>query len=502
VRTALGASSGALAAGGVLEALLVALVGAAAGIAVAAAAVAAVPALAPGAFPRSDRVALDAGVAIFAVGLSVSVALLSGAREAWRRSRVHPWEALIHARGATAEGGSARRLLLALEVALSTVLVTGAALLLQSLGNLRRTPLGFEPAGVVTGDIVLPEERYKTPEQITAFFEGVRAAAKALPGVVEAGWTTTVPFWNPAGTIDVEVESTAPGQAPVPNVSFEAVSPGLLRAVGTPLLEGRDISDADREGAPPVALVNRAFQERFWREGSAVGRRVRLTGGSGTRPWITIVGMTEDARDQAIAVAPRPRISIPFRQLPEAAGRPSHYLSLMVRSSGDAGTLVRPLRAVVAAADPEVPLGAARTLSSEVHSAFRRPRLASRMTGAFAASALVLILVGLYGLLASSVARRFREIGIRVALGAPRRSVLRLVLREALLPVGAGLAAGFAGSAGAARLLHGLLHGVGTVDVVSLGAAAVAILLTAAASAVIPAARALRTDPAIVLRIE
>jgi predicted permease len=372
---------------------------------------------------------------------------------------------------------------------------------LQSLGNLRRTPLGFDDAGVLTGDIVLPEERYRTPEQIVAFFEGVRADVKALPGVVEAGWTTTVPFWNPAGTTDVEVESITPDRDRAPIVTFEAVSPGLLRAVGTRLLSGRDLSDSDREGTPPVALVNRAFQERFWKDGSALGRRFRLTGG-GARPWITIVGVTENARDQAITAAPRPRVTIPYRQLPETAGRPSRYLSIMVRTGGDAASLIRPVRDAVGAADREVPLGAARALSSEVHSAFGRPRLASRLTACFAAAALALVLVGLYGLLASSVARRFREIGIRVALGASRRAVLRQTLREALVPVAAGLAAGIAGSAGAARLLRGMLHGVGALDPTSLLVAAAVVLLTAAASSAIPAARALRVDPATILRLE
>jgi predicted permease len=500
VRTALGATARHLAAQGALESLAVALLGAAAGISFAAAAVAAVPALAPGAFPRSDRVSLDLGVFLFALLLSLAVALVVGARETWRRRRRDPWETLVDVRAASARGGP-RGALLAIEVAISTVLVAGAALFLQSLSNLRAAPLGFSPGGVVTGDIVLPQERYATDAQVALFFEDVLARAISLPGVAAAGWTTTVPFWNPAGTVDVEIESVDVRDGPAPIVAFEAIGPGLLSAVGTAVLEGRDVAETDREGRPLVALVNRAFAQRFFPGASPLDRRIRLTGG-GARPWLTIVGVVENARDQRISQDPRPRLSVPFRQMPEAAGRPTRYLSLMVRARGDAEALIRPLRAAVAETDPEVPLGAARALSSEVRSALARPTLAARLTGAFAAAALLLVLAGLYGLMASAVARRFREIGIRMALGAPRRSVVRLIVRDGLAPVLAGLAAGLAGAAVAARLARSLLFGVGAIDAVSLGAAVLAILATAAVSSALPAWRALRVDPAITLRRE
>ncbi len=499
VRSALGASPGRLAAHGLLEAVAVAAFAVAAGLALAGAAVGAVPSLAPGAFPRSDRVALDPGVVAFAIVLALAVALVAGARESRRQRRRSPWEALVAGRTATGSAGGATRLLLALEVALSTVLVAGSALLLQSHGNLRRTPLGFEPAGVVTGDIVLPEERYRETAEIFAFFEQVRERARRLPGVEHVGWTTTVPFWNPAAVAGVEIESGTPAPGSAPVATLEAIGPGLVKAVGTPLLRGRDVEETDREGAPLIAMVNRAFEQRFWPEGSALGHRVRLPG-EGSRPWLTIVGVLENARDQAVSEAPRPRISIPVRQLPEAVGRPPRYLSLMARVRGDAAALIGPLRAVVASVDGEVPLGAARPLASEVRSALSRPRLAARLTSAFAVGALFLVLAGLYGLLSSSVTRRFREIGIRLALGASRRAVLRLVFRDGLAPVAAGLAAGVAGAAGAERLVRSLLYGVEGTNPVSLLAAVTAILGAALVSAALPALRALRVDPAITLR--
>jgi predicted permease len=500
VRSALGATPRRLAANGLLEAMAVASIGALAGLALAGAAIAAVPALAPGVFPRSDRIAMDWGVAAFAFALALAVALAVGGREGRRQRNLS--EELAAGRRATGSSrGAPHRFLLALEIALSTVLVAGAAMLLQSLGNLRAAPIGFEPAGVATGDIVLPEQRYGNATEIFRFFEQVRERVGRIPGVEQVGWTTTVPFWNPAGTREIEIEPVGRDSRPKAIVAFDAIGPGLIGAMGTPLLGGRDVEETDREGAPPVALVNRAFEQRFWPGGSALGRRVRLPG-KDSRNWVTIVGVLENVRDQSVSEPPRARISIPFRQLPDVGGEPSRYLSVMARTRTDAASLVGPLRAAVAAVDAEVPLGAARTLASEVRSALSRPRLAARLTSAFAAAALLLVLAGLYGLMSASVARRFREIGIRLALGASRRAVIGLVFRDGLAPVVLGVAAGAAGAAAVSRLLRTLLYDVGTADPASLLAAVAGILGVALLSSALPVSRAFRADPAATMRQE
>jgi predicted permease len=322
----------------------------------------------------------------------------------------------------------------------------------------------------------------------------------ARPGVEKVALSTTVPYWNPAGRAAFQVESRPDPGDQRPVAGWQAVSPGFFATAGTRLLEGRDFEDADREGAHPVAIVNRTLARSVF-GGRAIGQRVRLTDAT-ARPWLEIVGVVEDVRDEAADRSPRGHVYVPFRQMPAAMGRPARYMALFVRTPGKPASLVPGLRATLATLDSDLPLASVRALDDRLAQSSARYRFATVLLLLLAAVAVGLAAVGIFAVLLYAVGRRRREIAIRMALGARATRVLQTVVAEGVVTTAAGLVLGSALAFGLTRYLGSLLYEVSPTDPSAFFGAVMGLGIAAAVATWLPARRALRVDPALVLRGE
>jgi putative ABC transport system permease protein len=325
-----------------------------------------------------------------------------------------------------------------------------------------------------------------------------RAAAQG--SLRKVGLSTTVPYWNPAGRAAFEVESRPHSGEQRPVAAWQAISPGFFPTAGTRLLEGRDFVDADRESAYPVAIVNRALARTVF-EGRAIGQRIRLAD-PGARAWLEIVGVVEDVRDEAADRAPRGHVYVPYRQAADAMGRPARYMALFVRTAGKPTALVPDLRATLASLDPDLPLASVRALDDRLAQSSARYRFATVLLLLLAAVAVGLAAVGIFAVLLYTVGRRRREIAIRMALGARATRVLQTVVGEGLLTTGAGLVLGSAIAFALTRYLDSVLFEVSPTDPAAFLSAVAGLAVAATVAAWLPARRALRVDPALVLRGE
>jgi putative ABC transport system permease protein len=454
-------------------------------------------ALAPANLPRLERVSVDRGVVAFALGGALLTPLVFGLLPALRVSR--DAVAGFPGRGSTLAARGTRRLLIATEVALAAALLAASGLLVKSFARLTRVDPGFDAAKLITGDLVLSAARYREDAAVFAFFEAVRERVASLPGVEAAALSTTVPYWNPAGRAAFDVESRPDAQRRQPVAALQAASPGLIATAGIELLEGRDFTSRDREDAPPVALVNRTLAEGVL-GGRALGRRLRL-GDSTPRPWLEVVGVVEDVRDEAGDRPARGQIYVPFRQLPAATGRTARYMALVVRSEAPRAVLPA-VREALAGLDPDLPMASARTLDDRLAQSNARYRFATVLVGVLAACALTMAASGVFAVLLYSVGRRRREIAIRMAVGARAPQVVRALVGEGLATSAAGLVIGALAALGLTRSLESVLFEVSPADPAGFAAAGLGLLAAALVASWLPSRRALCVDPAIVLRSE
>lgn len=483
------------------ESLLLGLAAGALGLALAYLALPPILALAPVNLPRLERVTIDGAVVAFAAAAALVTPLVFGLAPAWRASRDADSASLrLGGRGATRASRGTRRVLIAGEVALAMALLAACGLLLKSFARLTRVDPGFDATKVIAGDLVLPPARYPDTTAMLNFFDRVRARIAALPGVEAAGLSTTVPFWNPAGRAAFEVDSATGTDGRSPVAAWQAISPRLLPTAGIELIEGRDFTDADREGAAPVALVNRTLADGVL-GGRAIGRRVKLSEAA-PRPWLEVVGVVEDVRDEAADRPARGQIYVPYRQMPAATGRPARYMALMVRTAGRPTAVLPGVRDALAKLDPELPLASVRALEDRLAQSTARYRFATILLGLLAAGACILSMVGVFAVLLYTVGRRSREIAIRVAVGARSTQVLRAVVGEGLATASAGLAVGGAVALGLTRYLDSVLYEVSPTDPSAFAGAVVGLGAAAVLAAWLPARRALSVDPAVVLRSE
>jgi predicted permease len=500
LRSALGAARARLVRQVLAESLLVGLGAGALGLALAWAAVPAILALAPANLPRLERVAIDLRVVVFALGGGLVTPLLFGLPPALRASR-DAVAAGVHAggRGGTLGGRGTRRTLIAAEVALAAALLAASGLLLKSFARLTLVDPGFDAARLITGDLVLSAARYRDDAAVFAFFDAVRERVASLAGVEGAALSTTVPYWNPAGRAAFEVESRPDTERQPPVAAFQAASPGLLRTAGIDLVEGRDFTNEDREGAPPVALVNRTLAEGVL-GGEAVGRRLKLADTT-PRPWLEVVGVVADVRDEAGDRQPRGQIYVPFRQMPAATGRAARYMALVVRAETPMAVLPA-VRKALAELDPELPMASVRALDDRLAQSNARYRFATVLLSVLAAAALALATIGVFAVLLYTVGRRRREIAIRMAVGAGAPQVVRAVVGEGLATAAVGLALGAAVALGLTRYLGSVLYEVTPTDPAGFAAAGLGLGTAALVASWLPARRALGVDPAVVLRSE
>jgi predicted permease len=438
-------------------------------------------------------------VVVAATGLT---ALAAGSVPALRASRLGPGRVLEGRRGATGVRlGRLGKGLVVAQIALSCALLVGTGLLLESVRRLHAHDFGEDPKGVWVASVT-PSAEIAEPAGWLRLYDALRARVEAIPGTEAAAWTSHLPSGRtPLAEVEIEKAPAAPDRGG-PSVRLSVVGPGYFHALGRPLLQGRDFEARDREGAEPVALVNRAFAERHL-GGDAVGRRIRFVGrGEAPGPWKLVVGVTPDLFldwsyfEDRIGPGRPAGVYLPLAQSP-APG-----MTLLVRSSRRAGELTPEVRAVLAGLGPGVPLLDARTLAGAIADATGRFRTVQTLLGASAAIALVLAGLGLFGVLAFTVGERLRELGIRSALGARRADLAGLVARSAGAQVGLGLLAGLGLAGLLAHSLESLLFEVEAWEPrVFLGAVAV-LAVVAAIACVGPLRRAARLDPAEVLRGE
>jgi len=388
-------------------------------------------------------------------------------------------------------------ILVAAQIAVSLVLLVGAGLFARSLFNLQQQPLGFDRDRVLLARLNPRLAGYK-PNDVAVLYRKVYDRLRALPGVANATLASYSPFSGSTSKEGVAVEGYAakPGENPDTEIVF--VAPSFAETLGIAVVEGRTIGSADAAGAPLVTMVNEAFVRRYLSGTKAVGRRFQLGDGPDARSF-EIVGVLRDARFHN---ARDPVEPIAFLALLQDASQFALSAEVAVRTAGDPAAAANELRRAIGDVDRNLPVNDPRPLGAQVAQSFDTERLAARLVSLFGALALVLACVGLYGVVSQAVARRTSEIGVRMALGAGRRDVLWLILRETLALVAAGVAVGLPAAVGAARLVRSQLFGLGTVDPASFATAALVLTVVAALAGLFPARRASRVDPMVALRYE
>jgi len=498
VRAALGASRLRLVRQMLTESLTLSLAGGLAGLLLAKWGVRLLVALSPASLPRAEEAGLDARVLAFTLLVSLLTGVAFGLVPAIQASRVELTEALKSgARGAGGgRPGFARGTLVAAEVALSLVLLVGAGLLVKSFVRLTEVNLGFDPTHVVAADISLPY-RYNTPEKRAGFYHELLTRVSALPGVSSAAVAQSVPLSGEehGGRFKVVGREPGPdgGDGGYGSI-YHRVSADYFKTFGVRLLKGRGLTERDTATAPAVALVSETLARKVFPGEDPLGKQIVLTNAP-ERPR-EIVGVVSDTR----YVGPQRE---PFSEIYVSYLDDSwHHMSLAVRAGGDPAALVNAVREQLAALDADVPLANVKEMNEYVKDSFGPQRFSALLFTLFAAAALLLAALGVYGVISNTVARRTHEIGIRVALGARGRDVLRLVVGQGMRPVLLGLLAGLAGAFALTRLLESLLYGVSALDPSVF--AGVSLLLAAAAlcACYLPARRATRVDPSAALRHE
>lgn len=497
VRTALGASRARIIRQLLAEGLVLAAIGGALGIVAAMAGVRALVAAQVTQIPRLEEVTVNLRVLVFAVGLIALIGMVFGLAPALALREDALRQPLSRRGGETGSAPRARRLrgaLVSVQVALSLMLLAGASLSVRSLGKLLAVNPGFEPGGVLTVELELPEEAYGAPGRKIAFYEMLAQRVRGIPGITAVGLVNFLPlrgFTPGTGFQVVGRPEPAAGQAPT--TQLIVADPGYHEAMGTAILRGRGLTPADQLGARRVILINQAFARRAFPGADPVGQRVTVAYAD-PDSVLSIVGVVADMRRDGLDVEPAPMVVYPFRQFPFG------YMTLVVRSSRDPETLAPAIRAEITGLDRSLPVLRVETLKSRIRATTADRRYPMLLLSLLASLALILSAVGLYGVLAYLVGQRAREIGIRKALGASPGAVARLVLGEGFRFVLLGLAVGLLGALFTTRYLGALLYGLAPNDPVTLGSGALILLAVAAAAAWIPARRALSVDPAVTLR--
>ena len=501
VRVALGAPRSRVVRQLLTESLLIAGVGGALGLAIALVGMQVLVSLLPANFPRAHDIHVSAPVFLFTLVVSVATGVLFGLAPALQASRTDPREGL-HKGGRTATGGgrqsSLRNALVVSEVSLACVLLIGAGLMLRSLLNLLHLNPGFQTEHVLTAKLSLPHERYKTPESLMHFYQELPRGLQSLPGVKSAGMGSDIPWTGYDDNTGFAIE----GKQPPPHEEFHAryhmATPDYFRAMGTPLMRGRFFTDADKTDAPAVLIINHTMAERYWPGEDALGKRVTFEDKPKEKDWIRIVGIVGDVKDQPNSPGAEPAFWWPFVQ----AGYGTPNLLLVVRSNADPQLLIGAIRQQIARLDPALAVADVRTMDQIVTASVATPRFAFLLVGLFGGLAIVLAAVGTYGVIAYSVSQRTAEFGLRVALGARRLDVLRLVLLQAAKLILSGTILGVLLALMLARGLKSLIYDVSPADPLTFTAIGFAVVAVALFACYMPARKATEADPMIALRAE
>jgi putative ABC transport system permease protein len=492
VRRALGADRLRIVRQLLTESVLLALAGGGLGVLSGVWGVSALKAIAPGGTPRIEEVSIDGVVLALAIGLSLGTGVLFGLVPAWHASRDQFTPALKQGgRGQTGEGGGrARRWLIVAEIALALVLLVGGGLLIRTFLALQHADLGFNPDRVLAGFVLPPAVTYRTNAERLAFYDAALERAAALPGVTHAALSSVVPLGG-----DSDMDFLIEGR-PRPRTNADAlivwyrvVSANYFKAMEIPLRRGRLFGAREMT---PLVVINETTAKRHWPNEDPIGRRIKF----GDSPWFTIAGIVGDVHVRGPRESNRTEVYIPYWLMPEAG------VNLVLKTAGEPALLTEPLKSAVKDVDPAIAVAGIATMDRMIADANGASRFYATLVAIFAALALLLAAVGIYGVMSYAVAQRAQEIGVRLALGAAERQIFALVVGDSLRLAAMGLAIGAAGGIGVGRALQNLLFGVRGADPITFSATGMLLLMVAFAASYLPARRAMRTDPMEALRAE
>lgn len=504
IRSAIGAGSGRLTRQLLVESALLGLAGGVAGLLLSIWLDGALPSILPADFPRLDDITIDARAAAFAIGVSLVAGLAFGLAPALRARRLSLVQSLnedglapagVGLRSRTAR---ARALIMIGQVAIAAILLVGSALLVRSFVALLSVDPGYDRSSLLTARVPLPDRAYD-PVRRALFLTSLLDRVRTLPGVTHAAVTTNPPLSGMEQLMAIRMPSPRGAEGTVQIQSaVRIVSPDVFATLGTRVIAGRAFTDADTAASAPIVIVNRAFASQYL-DSTPVGDEIPAGFNEGRNTW-TVAGVVENIAHRGVTDAAQPEIYVSYRQL--AGGFAFDWPMVLIRSAGDPRDLVAPLRAAVRDADPALALESVMTMEDRVRESLARPRLYALLLGGFAAFALAIAGVGLFGVLSYAVAQRTREIGIRLALGARPGDVARLVAGQGLVLTAAGLAVGLPAAFTIVRFLSAFLYGVTAHDPGSFAGGAALVLIVSAAACVAPVRRAARVDPLRALRAD
>ena len=459
--------------------------------------------LLPESLSKLQNVNIDARVFLFTLGVSVLTALVFGGVPALLAARTKPGVTLSDVARDTGGGSSGRhvrRVLVVSEVALAVVLLVGAGLLIRSFQRLRQVNTGFTPDNVLTMRMVLPMPKYAKQEARRAFYDEALRRVEELPGVESAGMITFLPLSFNGMNFSFSVEGrVSPGDMKLPFALYRVVSPDYFRTMGIPLQRGRFFDAHDTADSQPVIVISRRLADQYWPGEDPTGKRLKIGPVDSPNPWLTVVGVVGDVRQAGLYGEERMDIYAPYAQERRSFISPR---DLVVRTTADAASMTGAVRQAVWAVDKDQPISNVRTMDQVFAAAISKERFQTLLLGLFAALALVLACVGLYGVISYSVAQRTHEIGVRVALGAQSVDVLKLVIRQGMTLTLVGLIVGIGTGLAVTRVLTDMLYGVTATDPVTFGFVPALLLVVAFLACYVPARRATRVDPLEALRYE
>ncbi|HSL84352.1 MAG TPA: ADOP family duplicated permease, partial [Thermoanaerobaculia bacterium] len=448
------------------------------------------------------RVGIDGRVVAFVIILSIATGFLFGLLPALRNSRVDLTSSLKEG-GRKGAGLRRRRLFkstVVAEVALTIILLICAGLMIESFLRLQRVDPGLEPEGVLTARVSdLPEASYPEDHQVVSFYSRLTEELEVVPGVEAVGADSRLPLRGQAGSeriFNVEDRPELAAGESLPFANFQVVTPGYFRTLGVPVLEGRAFEEQDDATGRPVAIVNRKLAEQIWPGERAVGKRIRFGTTADQQPWMTVVGVAGDVRHRGLDQELMLDLYVPLRQYPVRS------MTLVMRTAFQPDDVAPAIREAVLRLDPELPIYDVMSMDQVVSESLWLQRFSAYLLLVLGGVALVLAAVGLYGVVAYFVTERVHEIGIRMSLGASRSTVIRLVLRQSLILVLAGVVLGLPLAALLNRGLASVLYGVGALELVPIVGISVLLVVVAVVAAFLPARRATRVDPAVSLRYQ
>jgi predicted permease len=500
VRAALGANRWRLARQLFAESLLLAAFGGALGLALAWWGVAGLRWLAPATLPRVNEIVINPVVAIFAAAVAIIAGMMCGLVPAltWPTRDLHDAIKDETRASVTRSRSHTRSLLVVVETALGVVVLVGAGLLLRSFVRLTHVPVGFRSEGVLTFRVVLPTARYRSDAERTGFYRQMTERLRALPGVSSVAGITFLPLTMSGGSMGVSVEGEAPRAAgEVRFVDVRSVSPGYFETMSIPMLAGRDASWTDTDATPPSIVISQTMARTFWPNQSAIGKRIKSGRPQNDTPWLTVIGIVGDVHQLDLIRAPRPAIYIPAGQDRQNGARLRDWV---IHASTDPMVLVPAVRNVIWSIDSTLPITRVQSMEQVRSAATASQQFTLLLVGSFGVLALILAAVGLYGVTSYTVAQRTRELGIRVALGAERGALLRLVLAQGIWLTAVGLAIGTVAALTMTQVISTLLFGVGARDPVTFLGVGALLLVTSLVASFVPARRATRVDPIVALR--